>query len=182
MHRDFRIGGIDCAIRLLARAAERVRHRRACVSLDLGWMAELAAARSCGLVYDLLRRDLRIAAGRCTAVGLSSSRGNNRHENAQNNEQLPGSTFRAHGSVEIHRLTAGGIVPRLLVKSRARCPGRNRRTGSDVDYSFVTSRNQRRGWQRNRHSRSQIVGMKRDSPAKLPIIRTFNITFESNRE
>src|ERR1700679_4097651 len=102
MHCDFRIGGVDCAIRLLTGGAEGVRHRRAFIPLDLGRMTELAAAGSGRLAYDLLRRDLRIGSCSCTVAELSSSRGNNSHENAQNNKQPPRSTFWFHGSAGNH--------------------------------------------------------------------------------
>src|SRR3984957_10710193 len=104
MHRDLRIGRVDCPIRLLTRPAEGVRHRRAFVRLDLGRMAELAAAVSGLLAYYLLRHDLRIGAYGCTVAGLSASRRNNSHENAQNNKQPPRTTFCFHGSAGIQGL------------------------------------------------------------------------------
>lgn len=103
MHRDFRVGGVDRAIRLLTRAAEGVRHRRPRVPLDLGRMAELATARSGGRAYDRLHRDLRIGRCSCTVAGLSSSRGNNCHENPQNNKQPPKSMFWVHDSAGFNR-------------------------------------------------------------------------------
>ena len=83
----FASGVLTVPVRLLTRAAQGVRHRRACVPLDLGRMAELAAARSSRLAYDLLRRDFRIETRSRTVIGLSLSRGNNSHENAQRTEQ-----------------------------------------------------------------------------------------------
>ena len=93
---------MDRAPRFLRRAAQGVRHRGPCVTLDLGGMAELAAARSSRLAYDMLRRDLRIETRSRTVVGLSLSRGNSSHENTQRTEQPPTTTFRVHGSVRIY--------------------------------------------------------------------------------
>ena len=112
-HRDLLFGSIDRAHRFLRRAAQGVRHCRPCVPLDLGRMAELAAAGSSRLTYDLLRRDLRIETCSCSVLGLPLSKGNKSDENAQRTEQPPTSTFRVHGSVWIYCPKSGGIVPRL---------------------------------------------------------------------
>jgi len=104
IHCDLCVGRIYCALRLLPRAPQGVRHRGPCVPLDFRRMAELAAARASRLAYDPLRRNLRIGTCKCAAAGLSSSRENDSHENAENNEQLPRSTFRVHGSAGIHGL------------------------------------------------------------------------------
>ena len=61
MHRNFCVGRFYCAVRLLAGAAQRMRHCRARVSFDLSSVAKLAAARTSRL-HHLRRSYLRIRA------------------------------------------------------------------------------------------------------------------------
>jgi hypothetical protein len=90
-HRDLCVGNFYRAIRLMARPAQRVRHRGVRISLDFGSVAELAAARPSGTLCRLWR-------------GLSSSNRNNSHQNYQDDEQQRKNTFSVHDSVEIHSL------------------------------------------------------------------------------
>ena len=96
MHLDFSFRRVYRAIRLLTGAAQGVRHRGARVALDFGGMAELTAARSCGILQRLWGRDLRMWVRKGTVSRLSSSRGNNSHEGNQNVEPQLRDTLPVH--------------------------------------------------------------------------------------
>ena len=113
IYRDLCIGGSNCAIRLLTRAAQRVRHRRARISLDFGSMAELAAASASGLPNQWWYGELRIGMQR-SSLGLSSSRETNRQGNGKKHWQQQGGAFPVHDSAGIHSLQVGGILPQLI--------------------------------------------------------------------
>lgn len=113
MHRDFCVGRLYDAIRFLARAAQGVRHRGACISINFGRMAELATTRSRGLSQGIWRVDLCIGAPRDGVVGLSTPKGPNAYENYQSREKEWESAFQRHWFSHATVFRPSGIVPLL---------------------------------------------------------------------
>jgi len=116
VHGDFHIAGVDHAIRLPPGTAQRMRHRRAGITLNLGAMADQATPGASRLAHKLRSRDLSHRRGRSTVAGLSSTCGNSAPHGQQNDQQYATDIFGGHESARIGGPRQMEIVSRCVLR------------------------------------------------------------------